>query len=123
MGSKPIRSIAAFLAGVLGLAASGAAHAMEWYFQSPASKMAQDIDTLHQYVMWLIIVIFVGVFGFMFYACYAHRKSKGHQADAVPREHHGRDPLDGDPGDHPGGDRLAGDQDGDRAEGHLAPPT
>jgi cytochrome c oxidase subunit 2 len=81
MGSKQIRSIATFLAGALGIAASGAAHALEWYFQSPASKMAQEIDTLHQYVMWLIIVIFVGVFGFMFYSCYAHRKSKGHPAD------------------------------------------
>ena len=30
--------------------------------------------------MWIIVVIFVGVFGFMFYACYAHRKSNGHQA-------------------------------------------
>jgi cytochrome c oxidase subunit 2 len=26
------------------------------------------------------VVIFVGVFGFMFYACYAHRKSIGHKA-------------------------------------------
>jgi cytochrome c oxidase subunit 2 len=26
-------------------------------------------------------VIFVGVFGFMFWACYAHRKSKGHKAE------------------------------------------
>jgi len=80
MGSKPIRSMTALLAGLLGAAASSAAHALEWYFQSPASKMAQEIDTLHQYVMWLIIVIFVGVFGFMFYSCYAHRKSKGHPA-------------------------------------------
>ncbi|HYG56072.1 MAG TPA: cytochrome c oxidase subunit II [Burkholderiales bacterium] len=60
---------------------SGGAHAIAWYFQSPASKMAQDIDTLHQYVMWLIIVIFIGVFGFMFWACYAHRKSVGHKAE------------------------------------------
>jgi cytochrome c oxidase subunit 2 len=30
--------------------------------------------------MWIIVVIFVGVFGFMFYACYAHRKSIGHEA-------------------------------------------
>jgi cytochrome c oxidase subunit 2 len=30
--------------------------------------------------MWIIVVIFVGVFGFMFYACYAHRKSVGHKA-------------------------------------------
>jgi cytochrome c oxidase subunit 2 len=42
--------------------------------------MAQDIDTLHQVIMWIIVVIFVGVFGFMFYACYAHRKSIGHKA-------------------------------------------
>jgi cytochrome c oxidase subunit 2 len=80
MGSTQIRSIVAALAGLLALGAAGAAQALEWYFQSPASQMARDIDTLHQYVMWLIIVIFVGVFGFMFYSCYAHRKSKGHQA-------------------------------------------
>ena len=35
---------------------------------------------LHQYVIWLVIVIFVSVFGYMFWACYAHRKSKGHPA-------------------------------------------
>ncbi len=69
-------------AGGLGaLAASGSAHALAWYFQAPGSKLAQDIDHLHQYVMWLIIVIFIGVFGFMFYACWAHRKSKGHAAE------------------------------------------
>ncbi|MGH8669570.1 MAG: cytochrome c oxidase subunit II [Burkholderiales bacterium] len=69
------------LAGLLGLAVSGSAHAIAWYFQTPASKMAADIDGLHQLVMWLIIVIFVGVFGAMFYACYAHRKSIGHKAE------------------------------------------
>jgi cytochrome c oxidase subunit 2 len=63
-----------------GFAASAPAHAIAWYFQSPASQMARDIDQLHQYVMWLIIVIFIGVFGFMFYSCYAHRKSVGHKA-------------------------------------------
>jgi len=71
------------LCALAGLAASMAetrAHAIAWYFQGPASPIAQDIDHLHQYVMWLIIVIFVGVFGFMFYACWAHRKSKGHPA-------------------------------------------
>ncbi len=69
------------LAGLAGLAVSGGAHAIAWYFQTPASRMAQDIDMLHQYVMWLIIVIFIGVFGFMFWACYAHRKSIGHKAE------------------------------------------
>jgi cytochrome c oxidase subunit II len=66
---------------VTGLAAAGTAHALEWYFQTPGSQLARDIDTLHQYVMWLIIVIFIGVFGFMFYACWAHRKSVGHKAE------------------------------------------
>ena len=28
------------LAGLLGLGASGTAHAIAWYFQTPASKMA-----------------------------------------------------------------------------------
>src|SRR3954463_9767633 len=69
------------LGGLAALAAATRAHAIAWYFQSPGSQMARDIDTLHQYVMWLIIVIFVGVFGFMFYACYAHRKSKSHPAE------------------------------------------
>src|SRR5262245_45632435 len=81
MGSKQIRSIATALAGLAALAASSGAYALAWYFQEPATQMARDIDTLHQYVMWLIIVIFVGVFGFMFYACYAHRKSKAHPAE------------------------------------------
>ncbi|HEX2334140.1 MAG TPA: cytochrome c oxidase subunit II [Burkholderiales bacterium] len=75
-GSKLI----SILAGLAACAASGAAHAIAWYFQTPASKMAQDIDILHQVIMWIILVIFVGVFSFMFYACYAHRKSIGHKA-------------------------------------------
>jgi len=80
-GTKRVSILAALFTGLAAAAASGAAHAIAWYFQSPASRLAQDIDTLHQYVMWLVIVIFVGVFGFMFYACYAHRKSKGHKAE------------------------------------------
>jgi cytochrome c oxidase subunit 2 len=79
-GSKLVSRALALFAGLAAAAASGAAHAIAWYFQTPASKMAQDIDTLHQVIMWIIVVIFVGVFGFMFYACYAHRKSIGHEA-------------------------------------------
>jgi cytochrome c oxidase subunit 2 len=75
-GSK----LVSLLAGLAALAGPGAAHALAWYFQSPASRMAQDIDTLHQVLMWIILVIFIGVFGFMFYACFAHRKSIGHKA-------------------------------------------
>jgi cytochrome c oxidase subunit II len=80
-GTKLVSILAALFAGLAAAGASGAAHAIAWYFQSPASAMARDIDQMHQWVMWLIIVIFIGVFGFMFYACYAHRKSKGHKAE------------------------------------------
>ena len=74
------RKVVSLAAGLAALAASGAAHAVAWYFQSPASRMAETIDWLHQVIMWIILVIFVGVFGFMFYACFAHRKSVGHRA-------------------------------------------
>jgi len=70
----------AAVVGVLGLAAAGAAQALEWNLQPAASGIAADIHWLHEAIMVLVTVIFVGVFAFMFYACYAHRKSKGHQA-------------------------------------------
>jgi cytochrome c oxidase subunit 2 len=80
-GTKVIAALRGLLGLALGLSFCGSAQALEWYFQTPASKLAAEIDFLHQLVMWLIIVIFVGVFGAMFYACYAHRKSKGHKAE------------------------------------------
>jgi cytochrome c oxidase subunit II len=80
-GTKVISALAGLAGLAWGVSFSGSAQAIAWYFQSPASKLAADIDWLHQMVMWLIIVIFVGVFGAMFYACYAHRKSKGHKAE------------------------------------------
>ena len=35
---------------------------------------------LHNLIFWICAVIFVGVFGTMFYSLYKHRKSVGHQA-------------------------------------------
>ena len=66
--------------GALLLALSGLALAAEWNLQPAASKMAADIHWLHEAVMLLVLVLFVGVFGFMFWSCYAHRKSVGHKA-------------------------------------------
>ena len=80
MKEAKLKKTLAALSGLGALATAGSAHALDWYFQAPASPIARDIDIVHQYVMWLIIVIFVGVFGFMFYSCWAHRKSKGHVA-------------------------------------------
>src|SRR3954462_10987637 len=74
------RKLFAVISGAAALIASASAHALEWYFRAPGSQLARDIDQLHEYVMWLIIVIFVGVFAAMFYSCYAHRKSIGHKA-------------------------------------------
>ena len=53
-GTKVIQA----LAGLAGLGICGAAHAIEWYFREPGSKLSADIDWLHQLVMWLIIAIF-----------------------------------------------------------------
>jgi cytochrome c oxidase subunit 2 len=68
------------LVGVLALTLCGLAAAAEWNLQPAASRMAADIHWLHEAVMWLVLVLFVGVFGFMFWSCYAHRKSVGHKA-------------------------------------------
>jgi cytochrome c oxidase subunit 2 len=66
--------------GVLGLALCSVALAAEWNLQPAASKLAADIHWVHEMVMALVLVLFVGVFGFMFWSCYAHRKSIGHKA-------------------------------------------
>ena len=81
MASKTARTIARWATAVLCAALSGVATAAEWNFQPPATRIAADIHGLHEYIMIIVIVIFVGVFGFMFYSVYAHRKSKGHKAD------------------------------------------
>jgi len=75
------KKVIAALAGLAGLGTGSSAQAVAWYFQTPASKLAADIDWLHQLVMWVILAIFVGVFGAMFYACWAHRKARGHKAE------------------------------------------
>ena len=36
--------VIAALAGLAGLAACGSAQALAWYFQTPASQIARDID-------------------------------------------------------------------------------
>jgi cytochrome c oxidase subunit II len=46
----------------------------------PVTKIAQEQHTLHYIVLWICVVIFVAVFGVMFYSIFKHRKSKGHAA-------------------------------------------
>ena len=46
----------------------------------PASVLARSVYDLHTLITLICVVIFIGVFGVMFYSVYAHRKSKGHKA-------------------------------------------
>jgi cytochrome c oxidase subunit II len=82
--SNSARSVAtragAGLAALYGAAFSAQALALEWNLRPAASKIAADIHELHEYVMLLCTAIFIGVFAFMFWSVYAHRKSKGHKA-------------------------------------------
>jgi cytochrome c oxidase subunit II len=44
------------------------------------TKIAQEQQWLHWFMMAICLAIFVGVFGVMFYSIWKHRKSKGHKA-------------------------------------------
>ncbi len=54
--------------------------AKEWNFQPPVTPLAHQMYSLHLYIFWICVVIFIGVFGVMFYSLVKHRKSVGHQA-------------------------------------------
>ena len=77
MISKGIRSLAAALAWL----AAETALANRYNLQEPQSIIAHQIYDLHTLIMWIIVGIFVVVFGFMTYAIVMHRKSVGHKAE------------------------------------------
>jgi len=54
----------------------------DWRFNLPApqSSVARAAFDLHVVVLWVCLVIFVAVFGAMFYALFRHRRSLGHAA-------------------------------------------
>jgi cytochrome c oxidase subunit 2 len=60
--------------------ATGGPMANQLNLQAPATQIAADIYSLHNLMMIIIMVIFVGVFGVMFYSIFKHRKSVGHKA-------------------------------------------
>jgi len=67
------------IAGAAGLLPA-LAHARVFTFQDPVTEIARQQISLHNFIMWICVVIFVGVFGVMFYSIFKHRKSVGHQA-------------------------------------------
>ena len=116
------RLLPSLLAMALGV--SGPALAVpDWNLQPPVTPIARQMYDLHYFIFWICVVIFVAVFGVMFYSIFKHRKSKGAPGGQLPREHDGRDRLDGDPVPDPAVHGLAGDQDRPRDEGHQRRPT
>nr|WP_229505664.1 cytochrome c oxidase subunit II [Massilia genomosp. 1] len=47
--------------------------------QMPVTKIASEINDLHTWMMIVCLVIFVAVFGVMFYSVFKHRRSLGHK--------------------------------------------
>jgi len=77
MISKGFRSVAAVAAWL----AAEAALANRYNLQEPQSIIAHQIYDLHTLIMWIIVGIFVVVFGAMTYSIVMHRKSVGHKAE------------------------------------------
>ncbi len=69
------------LAAILAVLGPVSARA-EWglNFPPPVTLMAEKIYDLHMLIFAICVVIFIGVFGVMFYSAFAHRKSRGHKA-------------------------------------------
>jgi len=69
------------LAGVLPLLWAGVALG-EWRLglQDQKTALGHAVSNLHNVISLICLLIFIGVFGVMFYAIWKHRKSVGHQA-------------------------------------------
>jgi cytochrome c oxidase subunit 2 len=75
-------SAAAYASGTNSLPGGPAVNQLNLH--PPVTKIASEIAWLHWFMLIICTVIFVGVFGVMFYSVYKHRKSKG----AVPAKFH-----------------------------------
>jgi cytochrome c oxidase subunit 2 len=66
----------------LAIAGAGLVHAeMKLNLQQPETVIAHEIYHLHTVILVICVIIFVVVFGAMFYALWKHRKSVGHKAE------------------------------------------
>lgn len=69
------------LAGVSALALySSMAIGSKYNLPEPQSIIARETYDQHIWLMWICLVIFIGVFGVMFYSVLKHRKSLGYKA-------------------------------------------
>lgn len=82
--SLGIRKAVASAAAIAMTSFGGAAFAenvsgqpVQYNLAEPVTEIARQIYDLHTLMLVICLVIFVAVFGVMFYSIYAHRKSKG----------------------------------------------
>jgi cytochrome c oxidase subunit 2 len=82
--SLGIRKAVATAAAIAMTSFGGAAFAenvsgqpLQYNLAEPVTEIARQIYDLHTLMLVICLVIFVAVFGVMFYSIYAHRKSKG----------------------------------------------
>ncbi|MBX9904524.1 MAG: cytochrome c oxidase subunit II [Burkholderiales bacterium] len=78
MGNKGFKKLAAAVALFFWSVAAWAEYKLN--LQTPNTVLGEKIYDLHTIVTIICFVIFIGVFGFMFYAVFKHRKSVGHKA-------------------------------------------
>jgi cytochrome c oxidase subunit 2 len=76
--STIVWGLVAALHSGLGMAASADPHQLN--LPEPQSIIARQIYDQHTMLLWICLVIFVGVFGTMFYSVLKHRKSQGYKA-------------------------------------------
>jgi cytochrome c oxidase subunit 2 len=74
------RGLRHMIAALAFFASPAAFAAPEWNLQPPVTGIARQIIDLHSFIFWICVVIFIGVFGVMFYSLFKHRKSVGHEA-------------------------------------------
>ncbi|MCY4243773.1 MAG: cytochrome c oxidase subunit II [Gammaproteobacteria bacterium] len=78
--SRTASALTPALAAALVLASAPARAAWDLNLPPPVTPLAAQILDLHNLILWICVVIFIGVFGVMFYSTYAHRKSRGYRA-------------------------------------------
>ena len=82
MSSKAASTIGWGLVAALhsGLGMAASADPYQLNLPEPQSIIARQIYDQHTMLLWICLVIFVGVFGTMFYSVLKHRKSQGYKA-------------------------------------------
>ena len=78
MGLKAFSRLLCLAAAILMPGLASAEYQLN--FKPSNTALGVAVHDLHTLVMIIITIIFIGVFGFMFYSIFKHRKSVGHQA-------------------------------------------